>query len=579
MGQRRARRACVGGVLLGLVVAVPACSAGETAGPPAEPTLVPTATAPATSVELTGASTLVVNDPDAVGEVGDERLSLTEALQLASGALGDGTLSAAERAQLDGVPGAGSGDEIRFDVDGGRIEVPEQTVPWGFEWEPAPAETGLPRLENNTGDRIVGGGVIIANGPVDGPIGGLALKVSSSDVSVEGVTFERFAQMVSIQPVGAGELTGVTLADNAFLNGGGIDITATAVDGSKSTVSAVTITGNDIFGPPEFGETFPRKIHSAVGGNAALLTASDRAGAATIRGLSLTDNDVRGFQGGFTIAALQSRGGNARGALDGLVIEGNTIAMPEGAGDPAVYIWGAVNMDGHVTDVTVRDVRIAENQIAGNGYVVLVAGVEHLLQGNTRSDSVALDGIELEGNEISAVETCDVGILLAGAFTEMGGGPGEGIAVRDASITGNTAHGCTTGILATPVLNWGTAGVSKSNTIEGLEIRGNRAGGAVHEVVVAGGTLYATDANFFDAGDAGVEQNEIRGLTIQSPSGGQGAVLVAGGLGWGPARGSVTGNAVSVTAVDVPGACTTQEDVSFDSRATVTGNVLNGVGC
>src|SRR5436190_631376 len=58
-------------------------------------------------------ATLLVNDTDAVGMVGDNKLSLDEAIRLANGSLRQSQLSQAERQQVRGMPGPGAPDLIK----------------------------------------------------------------------------------------------------------------------------------------------------------------------------------------------------------------------------------------------------------------------------------------------------------------------------------------------------------------------------------------------------------------------------------------------------------------------------------
>ncbi|MBM4244955.1 MAG: hypothetical protein FJ148_14260 [Deltaproteobacteria bacterium] len=67
-------------------------------------------------------SVLIVDDPDDLGAVGDGRLSLGEAIELASGTLSLEALDRTERAAISGTPGARSADSIRF-APGLRVAV------------------------------------------------------------------------------------------------------------------------------------------------------------------------------------------------------------------------------------------------------------------------------------------------------------------------------------------------------------------------------------------------------------------------------------------------------------------------
>lgn len=563
-------------VIAAVAMATMACAdGGQDDASPSATSVVDVTSARRTSP----AAWLTVDDPDALGVIGDDRLSLAEAIRLANSSLDLSELSPGEAARVQGRPGATSPDEITFTVPGDRVEVPVQRVPDGSPWEPAPADPILPVLHGNDGDHVIGEGVTIANGPDGGPIGGLGLHVASSQVVVSGTTFERFAGMISIQPIDAGTISGVEVSQNAFLNGGGVGVTATAADGSSSVVEHTTIRGNELLGPPEFDGRFPRSIHSAVGVNGALMAAPASVERATVHDLALVDNVVRGFQGGFTIAALQSVSGNTGGELDGVLIQGNEVTMPIGAGDPAVYVWGAVNLGGAVADVSVSDVRVVDNDIAGNGYVMIITGVEHLVQPNTTSERVRMDGIEVSGNRVAPVEECDIGLLVMGAFTEMGGGPATDVQVRDVEIVDNQIDECETGMLVTPVLNWGTSGTSRGNAIDQLAIEGNRVSGAQRGVVVSGATILATSLGYENAADAGVDGNQVRGFTFADARDGMGqSLVVAGGLAWG-APGSVTGNVVEIIPSDTGASCQVKTDNSINSTARVSGNRVEGPGC
>src|SRR5512134_1152219 len=70
----------------------------------------------ATGASPTSAATLGVDDSSSTGAVGDARLSLSEAIRLAGGQLSPLDLSAAERARIDGDPGASSRDLIRVEL-------------------------------------------------------------------------------------------------------------------------------------------------------------------------------------------------------------------------------------------------------------------------------------------------------------------------------------------------------------------------------------------------------------------------------------------------------------------------------
>src|SRR5262245_42442752 len=106
----------------------------------------------ASGTSPTFAATLSVDDPSSPGLVGDARLSLAEAIQLAGGRLSPLGLSDAERARIRGDPGASSADLIRVELGEGAILTT--------------SASGLPALLGNEGDVFDGGGVVLrAAGP------------------------------------------------------------------------------------------------------------------------------------------------------------------------------------------------------------------------------------------------------------------------------------------------------------------------------------------------------------------------------------------------------------------------------
>jgi hypothetical protein len=101
------------------------------------------------SVQSSKSATLLVNDTSAVGTVGDNHLSLEEAIGLANGSLALGKLSKAERAQVHGTPGPGTPDLI-------KVALPRGTV--------ISAQAALSVIRGNTDDTIDGNGATLSGG-------------------------------------------------------------------------------------------------------------------------------------------------------------------------------------------------------------------------------------------------------------------------------------------------------------------------------------------------------------------------------------------------------------------------------
>ncbi len=532
---------------------------------------------------------LRVTDSHAIGAVGDDALSLVEALQIAGGLLAVAELSSAERLLISGTPGPESADTIRVALaNGDRIEAPSQTIPDGPEWFPLFPSSSLPDIVGNEGDVLEGAGYTFSNGPADGPLGGLGLVIRSSDFTIQNLVFERFAEMLSISPSDESGLQGITIRGNSFLNGGGLGLGATAANGSRSLLRGVRISNNEFLGPSEFGGRFPRNIHSAIGGVATPLSAPPDEQANRLENLTISGNRIRGYFGAVQLMALQSFTGNSNGVMRNIRIIGNDITIPNYAGDPAIYIWGAVTLGGMSSNALIESLEIADNEIAGSGYVVLVTGVENVSGQNLLSENHVIRDVSIHGNTIRPVNDCGIGILVMSSFTEMSSGSALDNRVEALDISANEIHDCELGILVTPMLNWGAAGASMGNSMENVTIIENSITGARTGIIASGGTILANELGLEDSPEATVAGNYLRGLEISRNSLGstqEGFALYGGAAIEAP--GSVTQNelvaarALSNTVpADIP-LCTAAANGIVRSDATVEANTLdaNEIDC
>ena len=516
--------------------------------------------AAASSAVASGAE-LLVNDADALGAVGDERLSLSEAIALANGSLSVGTLSAAERRQVKGTPGSASADTIRFRVTGGTIRFPLQVQKKpDMDFAVLVTSSKLPDLSGNDGDRIVGGGIRFANGPDDAadtvnevplfkgaPLGGTGLVIESSNFSLSGVTFDRFIQPLVFRPAaGSAGLVNVTLKGNRFVNSGGVSFSAMA-GGERSALRNILVEKNEFLGSALYGETYPSKLHNAIAvtGASGAAPKDGQAETVIVDDIRIIGNKVREYAGGVQVQPLQVLFGKNRGAeLTRLVVARNDISLGADAGDPAVYLWGAVAVNGEVSDVRVEDVLVERNRIVGNGHVLFLSGVEALLGGTAPATNIHFSNIRINANRILPRTNCSFGITAIAAFPEMNGPAAVGNSLSDVSITGNIVDRCAIGIFASPLLNVGAPGTSTGNRIDRLTLRANRVSGARNGIIVAGGAVIADEVK----GDIGVEKNLVRGLEIMDNilTADEMPILVAGAYARGKVSASLTDNSVDV---------------------------------
>ncbi len=543
---------------------------------------------------------LTVTDPEGLGLVGDDLLSLAEAIQLANGSLQSTELSASEQANIEGSPGSASRDRIVFDVDGGAVRFPLQVQPKPpFEFAPLISVTLMPKLAGNDGDAIDGGGIRFTNGGDDAidttntppifrhaPLGGTALDIASSDFSLRDVTFERFILSLSLYPVQAdGGLVNVEISGNRFHNTGGLNFAATTPQGERSGLQQISVSGNEFRGSSLFDENFPSALHTAIFFVGATEAAAGGAGqaVATLDDIRITGNSIEEFGTSVQFAPLQTVSTPNSGArMTRVTISANDISVAEDAGDPAIYVWGAVNVAGQVADVEVSDLRIEDNDVTANGYAMVVLGVEVLIAGSP-STNVRIDGVRIVGNTILPRSECINGIVTMGAFLELGGSTAHDVLLSNLEIADNAIRGCHTGILASPAINVGAPDISANNTIDGLVIQRNDIRDADTGILVAGGVLDSAEFG----GLAGLESNVIRGLIARDNVFDTRGVdlLVAGGYATGSALGEITMNSVDIVDIagntqvqgEEPARCEIKNDARVAASATVRDNLVTGI--
>src|SRR5262249_21613549 len=147
------------------------------------------------------AATLTVNDVRPRGAVGDDLLSLGEAIRVANGELAAGDLSLAEQAQIAGPAGEDVADTIRFPVG----DDPAR----GFAIAILQPSDALPAL-TGPGDALEGGERVTIDGSALGAFE-FGLTIMADRVRVEGLAIRGFPQAgILVQPPPGGEVSDVT---------------------------------------------------------------------------------------------------------------------------------------------------------------------------------------------------------------------------------------------------------------------------------------------------------------------------------------------------------------------------------
>ncbi len=579
------RRGAATALSLLLVVAT-ACSDDGTSSsaPPSTVTPATSTTAPEPDARLT------VEDRRGVGAVGDDLLSLAEAIRLSNGDLPPVRLSTAESGQVEGTPGPDSSDLIEIQLPtGAEVVVPEQQPPGSGYFVTGEVLATLPPLVGNDGDRIDGGGARLTNGS-GGVIGGIGLVVSSSDVVIEHLTLQRFLTGIEISPASGQPLAGVQIRDNVIEGGGGIAGRATSSSGEVTVVSDLVIADNELRGPAELGLTHPYVINQAIGLQAVTEASTPSPdGEGAFDGVAITGNVIRGFPNGLGLSAV-TRSADVDGLasrLSDVRIEGNDIEMLTGSFDPALYLWGASNLGGAIDDVTVEDVSVVDNQLRSNGHVILATASEQVIGNGMDSSGIRWDGLSISGNTLGPADSCEVGMMVASSFQEItSGSQADDIAMGGVLIEDNEID-CAAGVIVSPAVNFGSGATGEDISLEDVTVRANRFEVDDAAVVAAAGRVIETILGGAESSpDALVQNNTLDGLVVVDNDlrTGQTLIRAYGGLLDGaPGRAidnqllglEVGGNTIPDGAQD----CRVVHDEPGRHGGRAQGNRVDAVGC
>ncbi len=328
--------------------------------------------------------TLTVDDADFRGAVGDGALSLTEAILLATGELDMGALGARERARIDGSPGRGRRDEIRF-APGLVVSIRRQ--------EEA-VDSILPPLVD-PGDSIVGDGARLDGSTMEG-------RPQPGRIDVTIVTDVSFGteSAAPLLVLAASETTASGLTVDS------VPATAIAIAGGTGDgVRGIRVTGNVIRG---LGR------NTASGGVGAI--AGFNADGRSLLEVEIADNQIDDTASGVFLVAGMSVGDGetARANVAGrIAIRRNRITRPL----TAIIAYAAnATRSGGAEDNLLHDLAVEANEVEENLDVgILISTTQPLGSGATARN--VLRSVGVRDNRLivpSDFGRWNVGLYLSG---------------------------------------------------------------------------------------------------------------------------------------------------------------------
>jgi hypothetical protein len=536
------------------------CSAGRSTSP---------------SSTADGRAELRVDDHDATGVVGDELLSLGEAIRLVSGELALASLGEAEARQLRGNLVAGEPALIRVVV--GRGEVIEVA-------EPLPVVKGL------DGSIIDGGGSTLRSTGESGT----AFLIASSDFTLQDFSFDNFGTAALINPQGVRDLHDILLTRlDVVTNGIGIGMTARTSSGSLGSLRRVTISESrfeGVPGPYGIAQNGIRVEGMTASGTEpddpvidGVLIVGNHFGSGLLEGV-----DIAGFTG---IAAAGAPPPSDAGAVRNVTIRDNVFAD---CPDACILGISALSIGGVLTNIGVSGIRILDNDMATNGSGVYLVGGYSLGAGSTADNFMR--HIEIRGNRIHPGPSGRCGgngVALVADAVDVSNGTGERDRMGEAVIEGNDISGCFRGVLLAAVATPGTAAsLLTDNHVSDVRIVGNRLAGNAAGIHVSGayiidGRLLGNSPVSGSPGAAVLRENTVQSIGVEANeiTDSTQALLVTGGSVIGANGNTVTGNRVrGLDARDNRSRgngddCVLVADYSSNSNSLVVGNFLDDVNC
>jgi len=403
---------------------------------------------------------LSVDDTDAQGAVGDDRLSLAEAVRLANGTLPLDALSAVEREHVSGTPGPASSDRIRVVLSSGTLIHAADSAP--------PGEPVVPYLLGNDGDLLDGGGAALAESPDSQPGQRTGMLILSSDVRVRGFVFDglRYGVIV-VPPAFLPELSGVAIEGNVFRNNE-TGVIANASPGVAGTLRRLSIERNTFF-PSEHAP------NSIVVVGAAPQAAGEVISGALVEDLSIRDNRVHGgFEGISVLPGLASPDTRVEGVtFRNVVVEGNVL---DGVIDISLNLAAGTALNGgHVEDTTLEDVIVGWNRVqVGDTGATPIWVASGVVTGSPGGESMGnlVRGLGIVSNRVDGINC--FGIALHAGHVELtDGGHSLRNEISDVLIQGNRVHGCENGVALIGGVAAASGGVVEENSLRQVMVTGN----------------------------------------------------------------------------------------------------------
>ncbi len=422
------------------------------------PTPAPTPIPSPTPTPPPPAGQLTVTDANAIGTLGDDLLSLSEAVQLANGQLVTSQLSAAEAEFVEGEPGPEMADTIQMGLeDGASVTVPD-TDGWVIQ------------VFGNDGDTLAGGGTTLLGSGITSASHNVML-LGSNNLTVEGFVFEGVTQGIGIESAGR-QIGGITIRNNRF-----VDVSIHDVIMQNSTLAGGVV--DTVIDSNSFETTrFSTDFHAFVTAQAGTGVPGESTEFTFARGIAITNNTMNAAPG--TVARCVAISGgfvdfSIAGQVDGAQLEDVTIESNTMTGCSVgiqIAAGHGEHTDATVTDSTIRRVSIVNNALANGDTAIAIYGAYmqpappsfNYSVGVTASltnnlvDDVTISGI--------TVDSYTRGIQLTGAEFGVGGSGSAQLNTLNAFTFGDDTVGTNSGQLCEIRVNVGS--LAFDNTVQTL---------------------------------------------------------------------------------------------------------------
>lgn len=510
---------------------------------------------------------LIVNDTNAIGAVGDALLSLDEAIRLSNGSLALNALSATERAQVKGAPGAKSPDRITMTA-GATVTVPKGAA--------------VSSLIGNEGDTLDGNGATLVSST---PGKGVGISISSSNFFLTGFQARNFDPAVRVD-FGGRSLRNISLSKLRLAGSDGSLLTASALS-SNGSLKGLQVTDSSFEFDGEKGN------HVYIG------SAAGAVGSAAITNTLLEDalfsrNQLKGGAIGMYIHGTLSGVNTTNATTRKVTVSDNRFT---GQSDSPVNLAGALPAVGAThSNVTLENILVTGNQLeAANwgiwmGHETFGFGIAPTTAKGSFWRNISItNNIVTLGSHPGKKAHCIT--LETGA--DSPGDTASGNVIENVTISGNDVRGCRnaadglgTGIIVYAGRNLFFAdrdiSTNTGNIARNLTIKNNRVENSDRGIVVGGGYSLSVGDKIPESGRAAlarlsgaVSGNILSGVRITGNElkNNRTGIRVIGGEGLAGSR--VTGNSATVTQIvgnRISGAAIACETIA--NAGAATGNTL-----